>query len=265
MIKFFEKNGYAIVKPDPKILNKIRQKVFNILIKNLKLKKIKTDTNNVEKFFNNFHKFINKKDLNETRFQTYHKLNKDIQFQNLYYEAAKPFLFNLVGNELAMQKLINLSIQIPKDPDSLLDMHSDAYAGESPFQVVVWMPLVNVSNTKSMFFTKPSVNKKINKEILTKNKNTIKQLYKKNKKNFWFLKLNYGEILIFSPLILHGNIVNETKESRFSLNCRFKSLLAPYDVLKKSHRNIPNFYRPLEVKSLTKLGFNYVKNFEDKV
>ena len=58
-------------------------------------------------------------------------------------------------------------------------MHSDAYAGESPFQVVVWTPLVDVSNTKSMFFTKPSISKKINKEILTKNKHTIKQLYKK--------------------------------------------------------------------------------------
>ena len=95
---------------------------------------------------------LTKKDLNEIRFQTYHQLNRDKNFQNLCYQAAKPFLFDLVGNELAMQKLINLSIQMPKDPDSLLDMHSDAYAGESPFQVVVWTPLVDVSNTKSMFF-----------------------------------------------------------------------------------------------------------------
>ena len=117
---------------------------------------------------------------------------------------------------------------MPKDPDSLLDMHSDATRQESPFQVVVWTPLVDVSNTKSMFFTKPSISKKINKEILTQNKHTIKQLYKKNKKNFWFLKVNYGELVIFSPLILHGNTVNDTNETRFSLNCRFKSLLAPY-------------------------------------
>ena len=113
-------------------------------------------------------------------------------------------------------------------------MHSDVYAGESPFQAVVWIPLVNVSNTKSMFFTNPSTSMKINKEILSKNKNTIKQLYIKNKKKFWFFKLNYGEIIIFSPLILHGNTINITKETRFSLNCRFKSLLAPYDVLKIS-------------------------------
>ena len=40
------------------------------------------------------------------------------------------------------------------------------------------------------------------------------------------------------------------------MNCRFKSLLSPYDVLIKSHRNIPNFYKPLNVKPLTKIGFN---------
>ena len=232
MEKFFEKKGYIIVKPDRKILSQIRHKVFKALTKSLKLKKIKFKPLEVEKFLNSLHRFVNKKDLNEIRFQTYHQLNRDKNFQNLYYQAAKPFLFDLVGNELAMQKLINLSIQMPKDPDSLLDMHSDAYAGESPFQVVVWTPLVDVSNTKSMFFTKPSISKKINKEILTKNKHTIKQLYKKNKKNFWFLKVNYGELVIFSPLILHGNTVNDTNETRFSLNCRFKSLLAPYDVLK---------------------------------
>ena len=154
---------------------------------------------------------------------------------------------------------------MPKDKDSLLDMHSDAYAGESPFQVVVWVPLVNVFNTKAMFFTTPQFSKKINNEILNKNKYTVKQLYIKNKKKFWFLKANFGEIIIFSPLVLHGNKVNSTNETRFSLNCRFKSLLSPYDVLKKSHRNIPNFYRPLDIKPLTKIGFNYLKTLQGKV
>ena len=41
---------------------------------------------------------------------------------------------------------------MPNDKDLLLDLHSDIYAGESPFQVVVWIPLVDVYSTKSMFF-----------------------------------------------------------------------------------------------------------------
>ena len=172
-------------------------------------------------------------------------------------------LNELVGNELSMQKKINLSIQMPNDKNSLLDLHSDIYAGESPFQVVVWIPLVDVYNTKSMFFTKPKHNKKMNNQLLNTDKFTAKEMYNKNKKNFKFLNIKFGDILIFSPLILHGNTINKTKETRFSLNCRFKSLLSPYDVMVKSHRNIPNFYKPLNIKPLTKIGFNYIKKYQD--
>ena len=104
----------------------------------------------------------------------------------------------------------------------------------------------------------------MNDQILNTEKYTAKQMYNKNKKKFKFLKLKFGEILIFSPLILHGNTINSTKETRFSLNCRFKSLLSPYDVLVKSHRNIPNFYKPVNVKPLTKIGFNYLKKFQNR-
>ena len=114
-----------------------------------------------------------------------------------------------MGNELAMQKKINLSIQMPKDKDSLLDLHSDIYAGESPFQVVVWIPLVDAYDTKSMFFTKPSFNKKMNEKLLNTNEFTTKEMYNKNKKNFKFLNVKFGDILIFSPIILHGNTINK--------------------------------------------------------
>ncbi len=258
--KDFEKHGFIIVSVDKNKLEKIRSLIKKTICKKINYKPTNDFLNN-NYFFNNFHKLVNKKKLNEVRFSVYHMITKNRDTCNLYYELAKPYLDEIIGNELAMQKKINLSIQIPNDKDSLLDMHSDIYAGESPFQTVVWVPLVDVYDTKAMFFTSPKVNKKLNDEVLNKNKNTVKQIYKINKKKFWHLKANYGQIIIFSPLILHGNTVNVTKETRFSLNCRFKSLLSPYDVLVKSHRNIPNFYRPLNVKPMTKIGFNYLKKY----
>ena len=141
-----------------------------------------------------------------------------------------------------MQKKINLSIQMPNDKDSLLDIHSDIYAGESPFQVVAWVPLVNVYDTKSMFGAEIKQNKVMNQQMLNSSKKTTKEIYNKNKKKFKFFNVKLGEVLIFSPLMLHGNTINKTKETRFSLNVRFKSLLSPYDVMIKSHRNIPNFF-----------------------
>ena len=257
----FEKNGYIIVSASETILEKIRLIIFNLIKKKVKLITGQFNEKNIEQLFNNFHKIVKLKNLNEVRFSIYNEINKNETFSNLYYELAKNYLSEIVGNELAMQKKINLSIQMPNDKDSLLDMHSDIYAGESPFQVVLWTPLVNAYDTKAMFFTKPAINKKINHKILNSDKYTVKQLYEKNKKHFQFLNIKYGDVLLFSPLILHGNTINKTAETRFSLNCRFKSLLSPYDVTVKSHRNIPNFYRPLNMKPMTKIGFNYLKKF----
>lgn len=263
VIKQFEKKGYIVAKTDLKILDKIRNKITDLVREKIKDKKILKLSD--DDLLNKLHKFVNKKDINEIRFSIYNKLNFNNEIAEMYYGCAKDYLDQIVGNELAMQKKINLSIQMPKDKDSLLDMHSDIYAGESPFQVVVWIPLVNVSKTKSMFITTPNYNKKMNLDILQKNKKSIKQIYIKNRKKFHFVKVNYGEILIFSPLILHGNTINVSEETRFSLNCRFKSLLSPYDVLVKSHRNIPNFYRPMNIKPMTKIGLNYINNLSQKL
>ena len=261
--KDFEKNGYVIIPGKKNLLEKLRKIIFLSIKsnKNIKIENYKEE--NVSKIFNNFHKRVKLKDLNDLRFKIYNKINSDEKFSKYFYDIAKDYLDKLVGNELSMQKKINLSIQMPSDKDSLLDLHSDIYAGESPFQVVVWIPLVDVYDTKSMFFTKPKHNKKMNNQLLNTDKFTAKEMYNKNKKNFKFLNIKFGDILIFSPLILHGNTINKTKETRFSLNCRFKSLLSPYDVMVKSHRNIPNFYRPLNIKPLTKIGFNYIKKYQE--
>ena len=262
----FEKNGYVIVPGNKKLLNKIRKIIFNkikILKGIKKIRNIKDDEESINYILNNFHKYAKISQLNTLRFNIYKKINLNNLFSKIYYEIAKEYLDELVGNELSIQKKINLSIQMPNDKDSLLDLHSDIYAGESPFQVVVWVPLVDAYGTKSMFFTKPNFNKKMNEQLLSTNKFTTKEMYNRNKKKFKFLNVKYGDILIFSPIILHGNTINKTSETRFSLNCRFKSLLSPYDVTVKSHRNIPNFYRPLNLKPLTKIGFNYLKKYSN--
>ncbi len=90
------------------------------------------------------------------------------------------------------------------------------------------------------------------------------KIFNKYRKKFKFLEINFGEVLIFTPILLHGNVVNKTKETRISLNCRFKSLLTPYDVFSKTHRNIPHFFKPLIIKPLTKIGFNFINSINKK-
>ena len=238
----FQKNGYLIKKSkELDSIDYLQNKVFNLISKkNRKL--INLSKSNKTVLFQKLHRHINRKSLNEIRLSVVKGINSDSKFYKSYYRSAAEMLDGLVGNEIAMQKKINISIQIPNDDKSMLPMHSDIYAGESPFEVVIWIPMMNVKKSShSMFITNPRDNKKINEQI-TKSKNTtILKIYNKHKKKFKFLKINYGEILIFSPIIQHGNIVNKTNETRVSLNCRFKSLLSPYDVFSKTHRNIPHF------------------------
>ena len=163
--QFFQENGYLIKKiEDIKSLNYIFRK-FEAAIyleKKLKNKKIK---------LNKLHKHINKLSLNNIRVSLIKKINRDHKFSTNYYNIAKNTLDFLIGNEVAMQKNINVSIQTPRDKDSMLSMHSDIHAGESPFEVVAWLPLTDVvSNSMSMFITKPKFNRVINKAVTSSKK-----------------------------------------------------------------------------------------------
>ncbi len=264
-IIFFQKNGYLIKKSkELESVNYLQNKVFNLISKkNKNLDKINKSNKTI--LFQSLHKYINKKKLNEIRLSVVNGINADNKFYKSYYKSAAEMLDGLVGNEIAMQKKINISIQIPNDEKSMLPMHSDIYAGESPFEVVVWIPLTNVKkSTHSMFITSPKENPKINKEV-TKSKNkTVIKIFNKYKRKFKFLEIKFGEVLIFTPILLHGNVVNKTKETRISLNCRFKNLLTPYDVFSKTHRNIPHFFKPLIIKPLTKIGFNFINAVNKK-
>ena len=264
-INFFQKNGYLVKKSNHiESVSYLQNKVFNLIVKKNKIdssykKKTKID------FFENLHKFIKIKNLNDIRLSVVGGINTDQKFNSEYYKSASEILDGLVGNEIAMQKKINISIQVPNDKKSMLPMHSDIYAGESPFEVVAWIPLTNVKKSShSMFITNPKDNPLINKQVTQSKNKTVIKIYNKFKKKFKFLEIKFGEILVFSPILLHGNIVNKTTKTRISLNCRFKSLLSPYDVFSKTHRNIPHFFKPLTIKPLTKIGFNFINSVNKK-
>ena len=258
---YLNKKGYIISKTNEQnALSYLQEKILNFILssdKNAKknFKKYKS----IKDYFSNLHKYVSLNKLNNLRVNAIKKMNRDEKFRENYYLVAKETLDQLVGNELAMQNKLNLSLQMPHDKNSQLPMHSDIYAGESPFEVVVWIPLMDIhANNQSMYITSPKYNKIINKAVTTTKTKTLNQIYNKHKKKFKFLKINFGEILIFNPILQHGNVVNTTNKTRISLNCRFKSLLSPYDVFSKTHRNIPHFYRPLQIKLMTRIGFNFI-------
>jgi sporadic carbohydrate cluster 2OG-Fe(II) oxygenase len=247
--KTFLKQGYIIFNIKfKKELNFIKKEIFKISKKYLKKKKIKI--NSSVSFFNNLEKYISTEDLNSFRLHIYNNLNKIKNFKKIYYELGKNYLNEICGNELCMQNKINLSIQLPKDDSSLLPIHSDVWSGNSPFEVVLWIPLVNCFNTKSMFIMNLKMNTFYYKNI--RKFNTSEKIYMHAKKNLKWLNIKFGQGLIFTQNILHGNTVNLEKSTRWSFNCRFKSIFSPY-----RDKKIGEFFTPLNLKPASILGINY--------
>jgi len=201
---------------------------------------------------NNFHKLIKIKDLNSFRLKLIQEINKDKNFRKNYFNVASIFLYEIVGNELAMQNRVNLSIQLPGDKSSLLDVHADTWSGDSPFESVVWLPLVDCFKTKSMFILPALKYKKFIKLLQSSKFRNSADLFPKIKNDVKWLKINYGQILIFNQCLPHGNLVNKEKETRWSMNCRFKSIFTPY-----GDKKLGEFFEPISLKAASKFAMNY--------
>ena len=244
----FKKKGYIIrnVK-NLNLLNYIQSKIIN----STKLKNGKKKLNNLN-FLNNIHKLVKVKDLNNFRVKIIKLINDDRKFKKCFYELSKDLLDSLLGNELAMQKRISLSIQLPEDKSSLLPIHSDTWSGLSPFEVVVWIPLVNCYKTKSMYILPPNENVKLMKKFKNLLNSDSQKIFRIIKKKVVWLNIKYGQVLVFNQQLPHGNIVNKEKETRWSMNCRFKGIFSPY-----ADKKIGEFYEPITLRPMSELGFKY--------
>ena len=247
--KKFIRNGYIIFDIDQKKnLNLIRKRIIEYSLKWFKKNSIKIRNKN--NLLDETHKYLNTKMLNDFRLYIYEKINNSKDFQKIYYNIGKKYIDLLCGNELVMQKKCNLSIQFPNDDSSLLPLHADVWSGDSEYELVFWLPLVNVYKTKSMYILSPKDNLIHSKQL--KKLKSINEIFSKVKKKVKWLKMNYGQGLLFTQNLMHGNVINIEKGTRWSFNCRFKSAFSPY-----RDKEVGSFFTPITIKPTTILGMNY--------
>lgn len=206
-------------------------------------------------FLNNLHGILPVDKLNDLRLAVYNDLNAQPWLLPSYFALGKGYIESLAGSELAMQRKVNVSIQMPDDSSSLLEIHSDAFSGETPFQLVQWVPLVDVFDTKAMFYLPPDVNKTVASDMKQlAEKSGMDAVFDRVREDLNWVPVPYGKILIFTPNSLHGNIINREPETRWSMNCRFTGLFTPYTSVEK---NLGNFYAPITPKVVSRIGMNY--------
>ena len=242
--KKFLRKGYLISKVEnKKSLEFLRKLIIKSSRKILK-------KNNIN--LNYIHKTINTDELNKFRLEIIRLLNNNKSSRYHYFNIAREAIYALAGNELMMQKNINLSIQFPDDDSSLLPIHSDVWSGDSPYEINLWVPLVNCYKTKSMYILEEKYNKKFLQDMKRKKLSSSEEIYKLVKNKIKWLNVNYGEVLIFNQALPHGNIINNEKETRWSMNCRFKSFFSPY-----GDKKIGEFFHPITTRPMTTVGINF--------
>ncbi|MBI5247308.1 MAG: hypothetical protein HY923_09005 [Elusimicrobia bacterium] len=248
---FLEK-GYAIVPlQERERLDAVRARMYERAMKQLGPSGAKRPS--LDAFFDHTERFVPVAKLNDFRLGVIEGLNKDALLRPALFKMARRHIEWAIGSEIAMQRTVNLSIQLPKDKSSLLPLHSDVWSGNSPYELVLWTPLVDCFKTKSMYVLERPESETIFREFSKYKEFDAEKLYRQIKPKLVWLTVPYGHAVLFTHSLLHGNRVNEEKTTRWTFNVRLKGLLTPYGV-----KEMGESFLPITVRPATRIGFEAV-------
>ena len=252
----FLQNGFVVRDAEsPKLLEGIRHDVTQIATNWLKQNQLESNSFDLA----NSHDFVTNERLNDLRLSIFTEINKITDIRQRYFWLARQSLTTLVSNELAMQNKVNISIQQPKDESSVLPIHSDIWTGDSPFQVVLWVPLTDASSSNSMFLLPPNESREARQRVAAGEFKSMDQIESEYHSQMVTMVVPYGKVLIFDSNCLHGNVLNETKTGRWSINCRFTGLLTPFT---NPERRLGTYYLPITTRAATKMGLSILNTQE---
>ena len=246
----FLRNGFVVCDAEsPQILESIRQDVTKIAKNWLTQNQLESKAFELS----NSHDFVTNDRLTDLRLNIFSEINKITDIRQRYFWLARQNLTTLVGNELAMQNKVNMSIQQPNDESSVLPIHSDIWTGDSPFQVVLWVPLTDASKSNSMFLLPPNESREARQGVAAGEFKSMDQIGYQYHSQMVTMIVPYGKVLIFDSNCLHGNVLNETETVRWSINCRFTGLLTPFT---NPERRLGTYYLPITTRAATKMGLS---------
>ena len=81
---------------------------------------------------------------------------------------------------------------------------------------------------------------------------TLADLFRAIEADLEWLSVPYGKVVVFSQTLMHGNRVNREKDSRWSMNCRFKGVFSPY-----GDKKLGEFFEPITLRAASRMGLDY--------
>jgi sporadic carbohydrate cluster 2OG-Fe(II) oxygenase len=188
------KDGYSTISAynmDPLI--ELRCKIYTLICQEFGI-----EEGDIESSLNSFHKYTSSYNLgefNKKRVNLIQRISAEVDVSNLIFSAFENSITDILGPDILAQKGCNLVLQPPLDPNPS-ELHRDTPAN-SPYELVVWVPMVNAYATKAMYILSAEDTKKAF-NFLEKSPTEWEQFEKKCKSYSNIGEVEFGKALIFN-------------------------------------------------------------------
>jgi len=148
-------------------------------------------------------------------------------FSEMIINSCPNLIKTLCGKKLFIQRRAHTVIKLPGEKQFKTLPHYEMMSGISPFSYIIWAPLHDIDDNEGGIYY---LDKKKSSEIMKKeeteglvNGPTILNMKIDKEPS----RMKFGEAIIFSPFVMHGNNIFNSELARIAINIRFQSYNKP--------------------------------------
>ena len=140
-------------------------------------------------------------------------------WRQIAHSFTHEILEPLFGSEIAVQRFMNIRILLPQRHEMIINFHTGLWYGHGMGTGTCWIPLTPVFATNSMQVIE-------REESIRLSKLAYDEVWRQDKMQEVFFNASRpvvaepGEAVLFNQEIIHGNVPNETGQSRVSIDFR---------------------------------------------
>lgn len=170
-------------------------------------------------------------------------------FYEEYVQKNFSIFQSFIGSGLYVQAKPFLRISRPNRPDDNIGFHRDTVYNQSPHELSIHVPLVDLNKLSCMKFI-PKSHVMHDDAFIFRDAVEISKTSKKHKMGFpWLQKsivddgrmvpfpVNFGQAMFFSPSTVHGQEQNLSTKTRISFDFRVVTEYAPDDLLREDRNS----------------------------
>ena len=141
-------------------------------------------------------------------------------------QSCSNIVSELSGNEIIIQRRANTIFNVPGKDERRQWPHYELMSGISPFTYVIWAPFHDLDDDGGVYYVKQDesfdIIKKEEAQGLVNGPEILNMMNDQKP-----LKLKYGQVVVFNPFILHGNVEFNSSMARIACSVRFQNKNEP--------------------------------------